>query len=370
MATGILRDVVLKVHLVLGLVAAAFLLILSATGTVMAFEHDLERWIDPALWRASVVEHRQLTEDALVAAVQAQFAPAHVVSIQISPRADVVHLMRMSDQASVYVDQWSGRVTRRVVGTTRAQDWIGYVHQLHLRLVPNPRALPPWVSTDGKLVVSWAGALLCLLVPTGLVLWWRAKRASVRLGGSWFRTAFDAHHAIGIYSCVFLFVAAFTGVMVGFDAAERQIYRLSGSEEPNRPKPPTASNAIGRPRIQLEQAIAAARAIVPSEAVIAVVIPDNASSVFIVQLRSTREVAVDSPIPITVYVDPYSADVIRVQDLFKESPGYRLVRLNRAIHTGDFFGAAGHVVMSASSLGLGLMVLSGIVIWRSKGSGP
>ena len=52
--------------------------------------------------------------------------------------------------------------------------------------------------------------------------------------------------------------------------------------------------------------------------------------------------------------------------LFKQSPGYRLVRLNRAIHTGDLFGAAGHVVMSGSSLALSLMVLSGIMIWRSK----
>jgi uncharacterized iron-regulated membrane protein len=266
----------------------------------------------------------------------------------------------------VYVDPWSGRVTRRVVGTTRVQDWIGYVHQLHLRLVPNPGAAPRWVSTYGKLVVSWAGALLCLLVPTGLVLWWRAKRAMVRLGGSWFRTAFDAHHAIGVYACAFLFVSGFTGVMVGFDAAERQIYHLSGSEEPNRPKPPTAADANGRPRITVEQAIAAARVAVPSEEVVAVVIPGDARTVYTVQLRSPREVAVDSPIPITVYVDPYSAAVIRVQDLFKQSPGYRLVRLNRAIHTGDIFGTAGHVLMSASSLALSLMALSGITIWRSR----
>jgi uncharacterized iron-regulated membrane protein len=364
-AARTVRDVLLKVHLVVGLVAAAFLLILGATGTIMAFEHDIERWIDPALWRASVAEHR-MSEDALVAAVQAQFAPAHVVSIQMSPRADVVRVLRMSDQASVYIDQWSGRVTRRVVGTTSVQDWIGYVHQLHLRLVPNPRAAPRWVSTSGKLVVSWAGALLCVLVPTGLVLWWRAKRGFVRLGGSWFRTAFDAHHAIGLYTCAFLFVAGFTGVMVGFDAAEQQIYRLSGSEEPNRPKPPTASDANGRPRIPLEQAILAARVAVQSEDVVGIVIPDDARGVYAVQLRSPREVAVDSPIPITVYVDPYSAAIIRVQDLFKQSPGYRIVRLNRAIHTGDILGVAGHVVTSASSLALSLMVLSGITIWGSR----
>jgi uncharacterized iron-regulated membrane protein len=188
----------------------------------------------------------------------------------------------------------------------------------------------------------------------------------VRLGGSRFRTAFDVHHVIGVYACAFLFVAGFTGVMVGFDAAEQQIYRLSGSEEPKRPKPPTASDATERPRISLEQAIAAARRVVQSEEVVAVVIPDDARSVYTVQLRSPREVAVDSPIPITVYVDPYSAAVIRVQDLFKQSPGYRLVRLNRAIHTGDIFGTAGHVVMSGSSLALSLMVMSGITIWRSR----
>ena len=192
-AARTVRDVLLKVHLVLGLVAATFLLILGATGTIMAFEHDIERWIDPALWRASVAEHR-LSEDALVAAVQAQFAPAHVVSIQLSPRADVVRVLRMSDQASVYIDQWSGRVTRRVVGTTRVQDWIGYVHQLHLRLVPNPRAAPRWVSTSGKLVVSWAGPVA--LQPTGLCC--GGVRSAVREARRRGFDRVDAHHAIGL----------------------------------------------------------------------------------------------------------------------------------------------------------------------------
>ena len=97
-----------------------------------------------------------------------------------------------------------------------------------------------------------------------------------------------------------------------------------------------------------------------------VVLPENPTAVYAVFLRSPREVAVDAPIPIVVYIDPYSANVIRVQDLFAESPGYYLVRLNRAIHTGDLWGGPGHVVMSLSSVALGVMVLSGLCIWRGR----
>jgi uncharacterized iron-regulated membrane protein len=358
------RTFVLKVHLYLGLVAALFLLILSVTGAIMAFEHDIERWIDPGLWHAAAGTQR-LDEDRLVAVVEATFNGARVAAIQIPTRPDLVQVMRMSDRASVYVNPWDGAITRRIVGTTRTQDWIGYVHQLHLRLVPNPRATPA-LGPPGKLIVSWVGVILCLLVPTGLVLWWRAKRLSIRTGGSMFRLAFDAHHTVGIYACVFLFVAALTGVMIGFDAAERIFFAVTHSEEPKRPKPPQAPDASGRPRISIERAITVARGAVPGGEVIQVQVPDNAKAVFTISLRSPREVAIDSPIPVIVYIDPYSGSVIRVQDLFAESRGYYLVRLNRAIHTGDLWGTPGHVAMSLSSVALGFMVISGLIIWRGR----
>jgi uncharacterized iron-regulated membrane protein len=359
-----MRSLVLKVHLCLGLVAALFLLILSVTGAVMAFEHDIERWSDPGLWQAAVGQ-QQMDEDRLVAIAEAKFSPARVSAIQIAARRDVVHVLRMSDHAAVYVNQWNGSVTGRTVGMTRTQDWIGYVHQLHLRLLPNPRATPA-LAGPGKLTVSFVGLILCLLVPTGLVLWWRAKRLSIRARGSAFRIAFDAHHAVGIYACLFLLVAGLTGVMVGFDVAEQLFYSVTRSEGPKRPPPPQASAANGREAISVERAMAVARGAVPGGDVIQVQIPENSRAVFAVFLRSPREVAIDSPIPIIVYVDPYNASVIRVQDLFTESPGYRLVRLNRAIHTGDLWGGPGHVVMSLSSLGLGVMVITGLFIWRGR----
>jgi uncharacterized iron-regulated membrane protein len=102
------RSFVIKVHLYLGLVAALFLLILSATGAVMAFEHDIERWVDPGLWHASIGK-QLIDEDRLVAIAEARFSNARVTAIQIAPRPDVVQVMRMSDRAAVYVNPWEAR---------------------------------------------------------------------------------------------------------------------------------------------------------------------------------------------------------------------------------------------------------------------
>jgi uncharacterized iron-regulated membrane protein len=358
------RYVVLKLHLYLGLVAAIFLLILSATGTVMAFEHDIERWVAPKLWLVTVGQ-RPLPEDELIRIAQTRFSPARVASVQMPPRPDVAQVMQMTDRAAVYINPWDGTINGRIAGPTRTQRYIGYIHQLHLRLLPSPRSAPS-LAGPGKLVVSFAGLFLCALVPTGLILWWRAKRASIRLTGSWFRMCFDAHQAIGIYASLFLFATAFTGVLVGFDVAEGAIYSVMQSPEPNRPAPPHASDANGRPPISVDRAIEVARGAVPDGIVIRVQTPDNPKAAFIVQLRTPREVSVDSPIPVTVYVDPYSAAPLRVQDLFAESPGYRMVRLNRAIHTGDFWGLPGHILTSLSSFVLGVMVITGLVIWGKK----
>ncbi len=46
------RKVVLQIHLYLGLLGAIFLVILGATGSVMAFEGDIDHWLaSPSLVR-------------------------------------------------------------------------------------------------------------------------------------------------------------------------------------------------------------------------------------------------------------------------------------------------------------------------------
>ena len=207
------RRAVLKVHLWLGIAAAIFLVILGVTGSVTAFENDIDHWIHRDLFYVSA-GGRVLPDTELIRVVQERFAPARVTGIHIFREANLARVVQLSDRSTVLVNPYDGHILGRRTGPSETQKVVGYVHQLHTHLVPEPRNARE-AAHVGEIVVQIAGAALLLLVPTGLILWWRTKRASIKWSASWFRVCFDAHHTIGIYAGLFLLLAAVTGVLIG-----------------------------------------------------------------------------------------------------------------------------------------------------------
>ena len=356
-----LRKVILKVHLYLGLTAALFLLLLGLTGSIMAFEGDIDHWVHPHDWYVAPRDH-QLSEAALIANVEQQVSPARVGMIQIASKRNLAQAMQLSDGSVVTVNPYDGSILNRATGPNWTQKLLGQIHQLHLRMAPQPRGT--WVKT-GKQIISWAGLLLCLLVPTGFILWWHTKRASIQWKkAAWFRRCFDAHHVIGLYAGLFLWMAAFTGILIGFDWGEEAIYKLTGSAGPSRPAPPASTAAPGANHISVDRAIEIARQAIPAGVVEIAQLPRGPKGAFFLVLRVPEETT-GSPHS-TVTVDQYSGEVLQARDFRTDSRGFYWIRFNRAVHTGDLFGTTGHVITSLSSLLLVVMVLTGVVIWLKK----
>jgi uncharacterized iron-regulated membrane protein len=355
------RNILLKVHLYLGLAAGIFLVILGITGAIIAFEGDVDRWMRPGLWYAKGGPN-PLPETDLIRAAQEKFAPARVTAVLLSRQHDLVRVMQMSDRTLVYVNPFDGSIQGRTTGPSSVQSTLGVIHQIHLRLATTPRSA---FSATGKAIVSWAGVFLLLLVPTGFILWWRTRRASIKFNASWFRICFDAHQAIGIYAALFLFVAALTGVLIGFDFGEEAIYAMTKSGPPNfREKPPQSTPQPDARPIDADRAVEIARAAMPDATAAGIQLPQNPKAVYTVQMRVPEETS--EAVHSAVMIDQYNGQVLRVRDFKKDSQGYRWIRFNRSIHTGDVLGTPTHVLMSLSSLLLVAMVVTGVVIWWKK----
>jgi uncharacterized iron-regulated membrane protein len=67
-----------------------------------------------------------------------------------------------------------------------------------------------------------------------------------------------------------------------------------------------------------------------------------------------------------VFIDQYSGKVLYVRNFLTDSFGYRVVRFNRSIHTGDIWGLPSHIVVSLFSFLIAVMVITGLVIWLKK----
>jgi len=263
----------------------------------------------------------------------------------------------------VFVNPYNAAILGRVTGSSSVQKTLGYIHQLHLRLVPDPRSAP-FASKIGKVVVSFAGLILCLQVPIGIYLWWRSRRTSIRWKGSWFRTCFDAHNALGLYGALFLFIAAFTGVLIGFDFGEEAIYAITHSSPPERTRPPQSAVIEGAARMSADRALEIARQAMPDASAAGVIVPLNAKAAFNVLMRVPEETS--EAVHSMVTIDQYSGKVLQLLNFKTQSQGYRVIRFNRSIHTGDVLGLPTHIIVSLSSLLLVVMVITGVVIWWKK----
>jgi uncharacterized iron-regulated membrane protein len=212
--------------------------------------------------------------------------------------------------------------------------------------------------------VSYAGLALFILAPTGLLLWWRSKRTAIHWKASWFRVCFDTHQVIGIYAGLFLWIAALTGVLIGFQSAEQVIYALTHSSRPKFAQPAQSKPAPNAVPIGVDRAIDAARETIPGAAVDMVLLPSNRDRAYQIILRVPEETSGSAHS--SASIDQFSGEVLGVHNFLTDSQGYRWIRFNRSIHTGDIGGLAGHIVTALSSLMLVAMAITGMVIWIKR----
>lgn len=205
---------------------------------------------------------------------------------------------------------------------------------------------------------------LFLLAPTGLLLWWRNKSTTIHWKASWFRICFDTHQVIGLYAGLFLWVAALTGILIGFESAEQAIYALTHSSRPTFARPARSTPVPDSLPISVDRAILAAHEAISGAAVDVILLPLSPEAAYQIILRVPEETSGSAHS--SASIDQFSAKILEVHNFLTDSQGYRWIRFNRSIHTGDVGGLVGHIVMALSSLMLVAMAITGIVIWIKK----
>lgn len=343
-----MRAVLLKVHLILALAAGVVITSLGITGGIMAFEPEIDHLQHRALMDVtqSGAQH-SLVEigDAVLKAQPGERINAYFPGATPSRSCGI-----STTHGIVYVNPY----TLEILGTRPpGPDWLGDVHQMHLRLL----------TTWGRPFVRWSGVTMVVLLVTGLYLWWPVKRASITTGKSPFRTWFDWHSVTGIFSLVFLLVLSLTGVFVGFDDVTIPLgYRLTGSA----PLAPVATRAAAPPgatQISPDQAVDLARQALP-----------GAEPFIVPAVSRTDAYVVRSHFPedltpggrSRVVIDSYTGRVIATESSRTAPGGRRIEILNRAIHTGDVFGLPSKIVMSIASLMAPVQLVTGIMLWLRR----
>jgi uncharacterized iron-regulated membrane protein len=253
--------------------------------------------------------------------------------------------------------------TAAITGELNPRDnFFKTVEQLHRGLV---------AGKIGKLVMGVSATVFLFILGTGLVLWWPTARKAlkprlkVKWGSGWKRLNHDFHISLGFYSSVFLFIMALTGVGMSFDWVGAGINKLTHSPL-KRPEPPTsaAPAVAGTAPFAADAVLALARQQAPDAESYTVQMPkESTGSIRVAVLRpgAITENATDE-----VYLDQYSGQVISRQTYAERPVGQRIRALFKPVHTGAIFGLPTKILAFVFGLLGATFPITGTIMWLNR----
>lgn len=212
-----LRRVLHQIHLWVALALGLYVVVMSVSGSIAVFRREANLWLVPRTVPA--IEGERLTGEALEEAVRRVYAGYEVLAISEQPgrRGAPEPAARPVNVALVKDGVRSGRVfdpyAARDLGDTyplslRAMEWIVDLHDNLLS------------GTTGRRINGIGGALVVVLVLTGVGIWWQGRsrwwRGLIVTRAAPRPVVWQLHRAVGFWSLALVFVWAVTAVYFAF----------------------------------------------------------------------------------------------------------------------------------------------------------
>lgn len=222
-----MRAFLVVLHRYIGLATAVFLLLAGITGSILAFNHELDEWLNPQFYAASAVGER-LPPGDLVDAVQNAYPQLQVWYMEYPDEVGHTALLaavarnnpatgKPFDERNqvFYLDPVNAEQKgRRYWGECcfQRENFIPFILEFHYNLtLPGNWGL--WLM--GLVAIAWVidcFVALWLTLPRGKPFWKKWSSAWRIKGGHTYRLNFDLHRAGGLWLWLLLVPIAISSV--------------------------------------------------------------------------------------------------------------------------------------------------------------
>ncbi|MBS1209821.1 MAG: PepSY-associated helix protein [Proteobacteria bacterium] len=223
-----MRAALVVMHRWFGLAAAAFLFVSGATGALISWDHELDEWLNPRLFKAdsagpvrdSLSLARQFEAshpDLQVTWLPLGVAPGEALNIRVEPRPDKAGgKARNPGFNQVALDPVTGAVQARrewgVVSLSR-ENLLPFLYKLHYSMhLPDVDGIETGVWLMGIIAMVWSlDCFVALWISFPKLASWRKSFAfRWRQGG--YKLNFDLHRSGGVWLWLLVLIIAVTSV--------------------------------------------------------------------------------------------------------------------------------------------------------------
>lgn len=342
-----MRKWLLYIHLYVGLVAAFFLICISISGAVIAFEPELNRAFHPELTKVAPAG-QALNWDDFRTKVDAQSPGWKLIRFYFPEQPDQATYVRLRNGSThkvrhVYVNQYTGTV----LGSTEdGSNWIIKVHDLHVNFLS---------GKVGNQIVTWSTVGLLLLSITGIIVWWPRMTFRFHRNSPLPRLNRDLHMSVGFWSSLAMFTFAITGLGLHYQTGK--LLDLL-----NTPKSAASLPGHGT---TIEGMMQTAREALPGAVIPRLLLAEKKGDPVFLYVRFPEDKTPAGRSFVTL--DAKTGTVLSVGSS-RTAPLLQtaLVQWTREIHTGTILGTPTKILAVCFALMLALLAVTGPLIWWIK----
>ena len=370
-----LRRAIFWIHLAVGVTAGLVILMMAVTGVILTYEAQLNRWAlrgyraDPPSPNVA-----PLGIDELISRVAASDPadPVTSVALQRDPREPAV--VRFDGGRTLYVDRFTGEP--RGDGNTATRRFLRSVMYWHRWF-----ALEGEYRIVGRTFTATANLGFLFLLISGLYLWWPSAKTRVAWRQVlWFRRGltgrarnFNWHSVIGFWAAVPLAIIVASGATISYRWAGNLVYRLAGEAPPSQSSPQREDSVAAgdrsvtpdpaTPLVELQVLAAKAGAETPEWQTITISLPEPIHEPVRVAVdRGTGRQPSKSE---DLLFDRATGELVGRAGYPTFGRGLKIRRWLRFAHTGEVYGVIGQSIAGVVSLGVAVMVWTGLAMsWR------
>lgn len=346
-----------RIHLLLALFSAVFLISSSITGVLLIYAKELQQAMQPDYWQVTA-QSSPLPLAELLRLVDVNTGQG-VSVVMPEDNAQLAWQLQLENKQYVSVDPYDGEV---LLVYDYYQTFYGFLLGFHRWLL--------YQNAQGEYPLQdlVSIATLCLLIELciGFYLWLRPKHPLKRLKIN--RKAksrvlfYQLHTVIGVYVLLPLALIAFSGMAFHWQTPTAAIVEtLTFGEIEHRP---TAPKIAPQPvtDMQLNAALKNAQAALSAANLYRIYMPQKATESMALRMQMPGESHAYS----WVWVNPYSAQVLQVYDGSQASFATQVWNFRYKFHIGDFAGPLVQLLWLGIGLSPLFFVLSGLYLWLKR----
>jgi uncharacterized iron-regulated membrane protein len=384
-----MRTVLVLLHRWFGLGAALFLFIAGVTGAVISWGHELDAWLNPAMYASHTAGTPQPPLDLAARIesadprVRVTYLPLAVTAgealkVSVAPRVNpATGELQQVDYNEVAIDPVSGQIQgKRLWGaiSLSRENLLPFLHRLHYSmLIPESGGIEWGTWLMGIIGVVW-------VLDSFIALWlsfpnrtsWR-KSFAFRLNQGGPKLNFDLHRSGGIWMWFLVLTLAVTSVSMNLGGqVTRPIVSWFStlSESPFARRTPVMPQRVKAPKITALQAIALARTEAarrgwrdPAGAIFYSAEFDLFSVGFFAPGKDHGDGGLGNP---WLYFDAQTGAAAAEAVPGTGSAGDIFMQAQFPLHSGRIIGIPGRILISIMGLLIAMLSVTGVVIWARK----